>query len=148
VDAALRRVEEIIGTKPILGNNRTGELAMQRMIRSVGAATREAKPPHAVGLQIRPEVDNPRLPIFFFLYGDHCATYTAEANAIIADVLETSGMVFGLGETEYLRGPPGRFEGAGQTWNLVHYYAGNTGGQYYSTSHPELYADTLDYIIT
>jgi hypothetical protein len=146
VDAALRHVEEIIGTEPIRGDNRTGELAMQRMIRSIDAATREAKPPRRTGLQIRPEADNSRLPIFLFLYGDHCATFTDEANAIISDVLETSGMVFGLSEARSLGGPSGNV--MGQTYNLVHYYAGNTGGEYYSTLHPELYEQVLDYIIT
>jgi hypothetical protein len=148
VDAALNAVDDIIGTDVIRGENRTGELAMQHMIRMVDEATRRSKPPHSFGLQIRPEMDMSRLPIFLILYGDHCATFTVEANAIISDVLETAGMVFGLGETESLRGPPGRDEGGVRTWNLVHRYAHSTGGQYYATSHPELYAQTLGYIIT
>jgi hypothetical protein len=147
VDAALKGVEEILGGKAISGENRTGELAMQRMIRAVDESTRSSKPPHSPVLQIRPEMEMTRLPIILFLYGDHSATLTGEANAIISDVLETSGMVFGLSDARFLWGPSEE-DSRGKTWNLVHVYAGNTAGQYYSTPHPELFAPTLDYIIT
>jgi hypothetical protein len=147
VDAALQRVEEILGTERVSGDNRTGELAMQRMIRSIDVATREARPPHAVGLQIRPEMDSSRLPVFLFLYGDHCATFTQEANAIIQDVMESSGMVFGLSSAKSPWGPS-EGERMGKTWNLVHYYAQNTGGVYNHAPRPELFTPILDDIIT
>jgi hypothetical protein len=160
VDAALKGVEDVLGTNAILGNNRSGELAMQRMILMVDEMTRKSKPPQSLGLKIRPETGNSRLPIFLFLYGDHGATFTAEADAIISDVLETSGMIFGLSETEhpwglestheseeYVRGQS-QYDLRDKTWNLVRYYSQNTGGEYYANSHPESFAPLLDYIIT
>jgi hypothetical protein len=36
----------------------------------------------------------------------------------------------------------------GKTWNLVHYYAQNTGGIYYHAPRPELFTPILDDIIT
>jgi hypothetical protein len=144
MDAALKSVDDILAKSVRMGENRTGELAMQRMIRMVDESTRKSKPPHSLGLKIRPEIDNSRLPIFLFLYGDHSATFPAEAHAIISDVLETSGMIFGLSDTNCIWPPVPN----GQIWNLVHYYSRNTGGQYYSTLNPELFAPALAYIIT
>jgi hypothetical protein len=147
VNAALEGVEEILGGKKIEGEARTGEMAMQRMIRSVDESTRTSKPPHAVGLQIRPEMDNSRLPVFLFLYGDHSGTLAAEASSILSDILESSGMAFGLSTAKPIWDMP-LADVPGRTENLVHYYSMNTGGQYYSTANPQLFAPTLDYIIT
>lgn len=60
-DAALTKIETILHQEPILGINRTGELAMQRMIRMILDDTHQTRPS--------------RLPVFLFLYGDACATY-------------------------------------------------------------------------
>jgi len=38
--------------------------------------------------------------------------------------------------------------GGEATTNLVHSYCTRTGGQYYTTARPELYAPTLDYILS
>jgi hypothetical protein len=132
-DAALAKVEEVLGQKAIQGENRAGELAMQKMIRLVLKNTHETPPD--------------RLPIFLFLYGDHCATYMGEANAILRDLLETSGLVFGLTnngvhfESEFM-------QRTGQIFYLVHYYSQETGGEVYSTPDPKLFASALDYILT
>lgn len=128
VDAALKGIDDILAKGVRMGGDRSGELTMQRMIRMVGESTRKSEPPHSLGLQIWPETDNSRLPIVLFLYGDHCATFPPEAHAIISDVLETSGMIFGLSDTMHIWGSVPN----GQIWNLVHYYSRNTGGQYYS----------------
>jgi hypothetical protein len=92
-------------------------------------------------------MDNSRLPVFLFLYGDHSGTLAAEANSILSDILESSGMAFGLSTAKRIWDMP-LADVPGRTENLVHYYSMNTGGQYYSTSHPELFAAALDYIIT
>jgi hypothetical protein len=143
----LEGVEEVLNGKKIEGEARMGEMAMQRMIRSVDESTRTSKPPHAVGLQIRAEIDNSRLPVFLFLYGDHSGTLAVEASRILSDILESSGMAFGLSTAKQIWYMP-LADVPGRTENLVHYYAMNTGGQYYSTADPQLFALTLDYIIT
>jgi hypothetical protein len=114
-DGALAKVEEVLGQKAIQGENRAGELAMQKMIRLVLKSTHEMTPD--------------RLPIFLFLYGDHCATYVEEANAILRDLLETSGLVFGINNIgvsfdSYLSSR------AGQIFYLAHYYSRETGGEF------------------
>jgi hypothetical protein len=139
-DAALAKVEEVLSEKPITGKNRPGELAMQGMIRMVLKNTHETVPQ--------------RLPIFLFLYGDHCATYVDEANSIVTDLLETSGMVYGINDGTWSFDPHrmmpaiGVGPGAGQISYLVHYYSGETGGEVYSTVDPKLYSAALDYILT
>jgi hypothetical protein len=130
-DAALAKVDEVLGQKPIEGDNRTGELAMQRLIRLVLTNTHETTPE--------------RLPVFMFLYGDHCATYVDEANAILRDLLETSGMVFGINNNRVLFESESR---SGQVFYLVHYYSRETGGEIYSTIDPKLFSNALDYTLT
>jgi hypothetical protein len=80
-DAALATVDRLINAPIIEGQNRAGELAMQKMIHMILDDAYQATPQ--------------RLPIFLFLYGDHSGTFVDEANRIIEDVLETSGIVFG-----------------------------------------------------
>jgi len=106
---------------------------MQKMIRLVLKTTHGMTPD--------------RLPIFLFLYGDHCATYVDEANAILRDLLETSGLVFGINNIgvpfdSYLSSR------AGQIFYLVHYYSRETGGEIYSSVDPALFSNALDYILT
>jgi hypothetical protein len=132
-DAALSKVEEVLGQKPIEGQNRAGELAMQKMIRLVLKNTHQTTPE--------------RLPVFLFLYGDHCATYVDEANAILRDLLETSGLVFGINDNKV----PFNFQFAangGQIFYLVHYYSQETGGEIYSSTDLTLFSNALDYILT
>jgi hypothetical protein len=70
-----------------------------------------------------------------------------EADKILENLLEDSSVVFGLNDKGYPyqidHNPP-----SGKIFNLVHYYSSETGGQFYSTSHPELFSDALDYILT
>jgi len=132
-DAALAKVEEVLGQKAIQGENRAGELAMQKMIRLVLKNTHETPPG--------------RLPIFLFLYGDHCATYVDEANAILRDLLETSGLVFGLNNNG-VRFDSELMQRTGQIFYLVHSYSQETGGEIYSSADPTLFSNALDYILT
>jgi hypothetical protein len=131
-DAALAAVNHLINLRPVGGDNRSGELAMQKMIRLTVDSVHQATPD--------------RLPILLFLYGDHCATYAAEADRIIEDVLETSGMVFGLSDNGYPFDPGEMFLGS-KILYLVHYYSQDTGGAFYSTVDPKLFSAGLDYIL-
>jgi len=132
-DVAMAKVEEVLGQKAIQGDNRAGELAMQKMIRLVLKTTHEMTPD--------------RLPIFLFLYGDHCATYVSEANAILQDLLETSGLVFGLNNNG-VHFDSELIQRTGQIFYLVHYYSRETGGEVYSSTDPTLFSNALDYILT
>jgi hypothetical protein len=140
---ALSTVEQVLDQKPPTNTvNRPGELAMQRMIRLVLKKTHEALPE--------------RLPIFLFLYGDQCATYAEEANSISRDLLETSGMVYGINDGTWPFDPrimtrlPGNGDviGGAKIFYLVHYYSRETGGEVYSTIAPRLFSNALDYILT
>ena len=130
-DAALAAVDRLISRHSIEGENRRGELAMQKMIGMILDNVHDFK--------------TERLPIFLFLYGDHCATYVDEADRIIANVLKTSGIVFGLSDNGYPFDPMRQFS-SGQIFYLVHYYSQETGGEFYSTTDPRLFSSALDYI--
>lgn len=141
-DAALAKVEQVLDQKPIVGYNRPGELAMQSMIRKILANAPQTRPI--------------RLPVFLFLYGDGCATYLDEANSISKDLLETSGMVFGINDGTWPYTPPENFPQIASEvdpqqrliFYLVHYYSRQTGGEVYSTPDPRLFSAALDYILT
>jgi hypothetical protein len=131
-DAAVAMADHLISERTVEGENRRGELAMQKMVRmildNVGHATPE------------------RLPIFLFLYGDHCGTFVDEANRIIENVLETSGIVFGVSDNGYPFDSQEMFR-EGKVFYLVHYYSEETGGEFYSTIDPRLFSAALDYIL-
>jgi len=155
-DAALGKVEEILDRKAITGTQtRTGELAMQRMIRLV--------------LQDTDERVTQREPIFLFLYGDRSGTHAGEAESILEDLLESSAMVYGLNDGTWYAttgtnpaGPPSIFSAdptatmptthfgpdVEMTRHLVHYYSHETGGEVYSTLEPTHFSDTLDALLT
>ncbi len=139
--AALAKMETILEQKPVLGTNRRGELAMQRMIRMILRNTHQTSPS--------------RLPVFLFLYGDQCATYVNEANSILRDLLETSGVVYGLNDGSWPYAPQSNFPQIAedvdpqgkQIYYLVHFYSRETGGDVYSASNPSLFSVALDYIL-
>jgi len=133
INVALKGVDAALGAEASFGSNRAGELAMQRMIHLIVEKTKELTPA--------------RLPVLLFLYGDHGATDPGEAASIVVDLLQTSGVVFGLNNGTFYQDPLESIRG-GKTWGLVHYYSQRTGGQCYSTWRPELFAQALDYIIT
>lgn len=140
--AALAKVEDVLDQKPIVGKNRPGELAMQHMIRMILENAHQTRPI--------------RLPVFLFLYGDGCATSLDEANSISKDLLETSGMVFGINDGTWPYTPPENIPEIAsevdpqqrQIFYLVHYYSRQTGGEVYSTPDPKLFSGALDYILT
>jgi hypothetical protein len=132
-DAALKAVETILHQKGLSsGDNRSGELAMQKMIRMTVENVHGATPD--------------RLPVLLFFYGDHAGTDSIEADEIIKYVLETSGVVFGIGNGGWAYHPDMMFTN-GQTGWLVHYYGHETGGQYYIAPNPKFYAAVFNYIL-
>lgn len=131
-DAALALTERIVNQPPIKGQNRSGEVAMQKMVQMIVDNVHQATPQ--------------RFPVLLFLYGDHCATYVDEADRIIGSVLESSGIVFGMSDNGYPFEPTQTFRG-GQVFYLVHYYSQQTGGQFYSTPDPRQFSAALDYIL-
>lgn len=141
-EAALAKIEDVLRQKPIIGDTRKGELAMQRVIETILTSTRRTLPA--------------RLPVFLFLYGDGSGTRKKEADKISTDLLETSGMVFGINDGSWPYDPRNMFypfidaEGyAGpHILYLVHYYSQETGGEVYSTGDPKLFSSALDYILT
>lgn len=129
-DAALQAVDHLLNQPVSPGMDRRGELAMQRMVRTIVNNVTRTKPD--------------RLPVLLFLYGDHSATYPDEAGRIIRDVLETSGIVFGMGDG---RSVFGDLAASGQISHLVHLYSRETGGEYYRPPNPEAFSATLDHIL-
>jgi hypothetical protein len=132
-DAALAKVDELLKAKITHGENRSGELAMQKLVRMVVENVKEAKPD--------------RLPVMVFFYGDHCATYPSEAQEIIKAVLENSGIIFGISDGRWPFDSRHMMYTNGQIGYLVHYYSQETGGEYYTTPDPKLYSAALDYIL-
>jgi hypothetical protein len=133
-DAATAALDKLLSQPPVRGENRSGELAMQRLIRLLVDNAQHSKPD--------------RLPILFFLYGDHCATYPKEAERIIEAVLEASGIVFGMSDGSFQVNPANQYNGYGQINYLVHHYSRETGGEYYITVDPKLFSAAVDYVIT
>jgi len=133
-DAALATLDQLLRRKPVDGESRTGELAMQKLVRSLVDNVHQTKPE--------------RLPILLFLYGDHCATYPNEAEKIIQAVLESSGIVFGMSDGSWLINPRSNYNFYGQINYLVHHYSQETGGQFYTTTDPKLFSAALDYIVS
>ncbi len=155
-DAALSKIEDILNRKPVTDTNtRTGELAMQRMIRLM--------------LDNTDERSTHRQPILLFLYGDRCGTHANEAESILKDLLESSAMVYGLndgtwydvvgvnqssapiGLTAEPSGVPTPFQEvnhSGETYHLVHYYSRETGGAVDSTRDPTHFSDALNELLT
>jgi len=131
-DAALSTIDRLLNEKDVTGENRSGELAMQKMIEMILDNVHSAS--------------EERLPVLVILYNDHSATYIDEADRIIEDVLETSGIVFGIGNNGLPFNPHYMFSN-GQVHFLAHYYSQQTGGQFYSTSDPKLFSAALDYIL-
>jgi len=128
---ALAKVEEILNGKRVDGDNRSGELALQRMIRMILENVHNTTPL--------------RLPIYLFLYGDRSGTRVHEAESVLHDLLESSGIVFGMNDG-FPYDPATVFR-ADQIHFLVHYYGQATGGQVYATHDPALFANALDFIL-
>jgi hypothetical protein len=134
VDDALQGVETVLAAKAILNNNSSLELGLLQMVQLIVKNTKAATPA--------------RLPVLLFLYGDRASSDNRLGNSVLAEFNVTSGIIFGMGVGTRDRDPIEAMRGGDATSNLVHSYCARTGGQYYTTSRPELYAPTLEYIIS
>ena len=134
-DAALTALDKVLSQKAMDFNgvqNRSGELAMQKMLELVVEDAQRTKPS--------------RLPVFLFLYGDHCGVYEHEADRILQKVLETSGVVFGISDGGVGFNPDMLFANH-QINFVVHYYSQQTGGEYYTATNASLFPSALDFIL-
>jgi hypothetical protein len=72
---------------------------------------------------------NPKsLPVIVFLHGDHTGQPHGELNKLVDDFLETSGIVFGIRDSQ---SPNLRFI-IGEQAKIMHYMVRHTGGEYFS----------------
>lgn len=138
VDAALNAVDQVLGPKVSNTSDRGAMQAMLHMVNSAVESTKATKPTGS---------DQSYMPVFLFLNGDQGGTDSREANVIIEALMESSGMVFGLGEVD-MHHDVLEDVGSGQTYNQIHYYCRTTGGQFYSTTQTSLFPSTIDYIIS
>jgi hypothetical protein len=87
---------------------------------------------------------NPQpLPVIVFLDGDHTGQPRYELDQVVNDLLETSGIVFGIKDQ---MAPKMYGLGNGQVSEISHYVAEKTGGQYL-TAYAKDYATALDMIL-
>ena len=132
-EGVVAALEQLLGQRSANGDNRSGELAMQKLIRVVVRNSTDA----AIE----------RFPVLVFLYGDHSGAYRNEADDIIADILRTSGIVFGISDNGWRYNSDDVIY-AGTVNYLAHYYSLETGGGFYTTDDPKLYSSILDYILS
>ena len=116
---------------PPAGKSRGGELTLQRLVRLIIDDAHHANP--------QP------LPVIVFLHSDHTGMPVDEINRLVDDLLETSGMVFGIKDADARGFPRGRL-GNGEQGSILHYMADETGGQYFSVR-STLYATALQAIL-
>lgn len=134
-EAAIAALDKVLSQKAMdfrWVQNRPGELAMQKMLELIVDDAQHTKPS--------------RLPVFLFLYGDHCGAYEHEADRILQRVLETSGIVFGISDGGVRFNPDMLFANH-QINFLVHYYSEQTGGEYYTAANSSLYTSALEFIL-
>ena len=119
---------------PMLGNRAKtcpGERALREIMQKILQNTRESKPE--------------RVPVMVFLYGDHSGMPEKAVDEMVDDVLETSGVVFGI--TDITVGPSqSHWNRSQERGAIIHYIVAETGGQYFSV--PEnLYGTALESIL-
>jgi hypothetical protein len=107
-------------------SNAVGEVTFRRMVRLI----------------IRDAVcKNPQpLPVIVFLHGDYTGQSRPDLDELIGDLLETSGIVFGISDQ---RSP--NLHLLGEQARILHYMAEDTGGEYFSAP-PSRYAEALEAI--
>jgi hypothetical protein len=83
------------------------------------------------------------LPVIVFLDGDHTGQPRHELDRVVDDLLETSGIVFGIKDQ---MAPRVYGLGNGEQAEISHYVAERTGGQYFTAAAKD-YATALDMIL-
>jgi hypothetical protein len=87
---------------------------------------------------------NPQpLPVIVFLDGDNTGQPRGKLDRVVDDLLETSGIVFGIKDSH---SPPALILTNGEVGEIEHYMADKTGGQFYSAP-PQGYAAALESIL-
>jgi hypothetical protein len=87
---------------------------------------------------------NPRpLPVIVFLDGDHTGQPRSELDQVVDDILETSGIVFGIQDE---KAPKCCGLTIGEQGQISHYVAEKTGGEYFSAP-AQGYAAALEMIL-
>lgn len=119
---------------PPAGERRLGELTLQRLLRLIldDAHRRNPQP----------------LPVILCLHSDYTGMPQPEFAAIADDLLETSGILFGIKDADvpdFMAVPPGASK-TGHVLSALHYLATATGGQYFSV-HPKLYSTALESVL-
>lgn len=132
-DAVVASLTETL--RPIAFNahardDRRGELTLQRLLRMILDEAHHADP--------QP------LPVVLFLHTDVTGMPRPEADAVVDELLETSGFAFGIKDAAAPNYPRGHL--FGEQSSVLHYMAAQTGGEYYSVP-PSAYAATLKNIL-
>ncbi len=130
-DSAIRVLVETLKPIPFhTGGNsdEVGEVTFRKMIRLIiqDAHRRNPQP----------------LPVIVFLHGDYTGQPRRELDDLVDDVLETSGIAFGIKDTR----SPGLHSFPGEQAEILGYMAKHTGGQYFSVP-PQGYAAALEAIL-
>lgn len=128
VDGALTSLEALFHKSPKTPGTRSGELALQAMLRLIIDSAHQSKPEP--------------LPVIVFLYGDHSGMERDEADELLKNLLETSGMVFGINDGA-VRVSPIYLDNQHAQPNVAHFLAVKTGGQFFSIP-PKAFAVALD----
>ena len=137
-DGAISALTEVLKPfdydTPPASERRLGELTLQRLLRLIIEDAHQRNP--------QP------LPVLLCLHSDYTGIPQPEFAKIVDDLLETSGIVFGIKDADihdFLAVPPGASK-TGEVLSALHYLAAATGGQYFSV-HPKLYSTALESVL-
>lgn len=130
-DAALAALEKLFHGWPKGVGTRAGELALQGMLGLILENVHRTKPEP--------------LPVIVFLYGDHSGMEREEVDDLLNDLLQTSGIVYGINDGAVPVSPVYLDNQHAQP-NVAHFLAVKTGGQFFSVE-PKMYATALDDIL-
>jgi hypothetical protein len=131
LDGGLARLEGIFHQKAKNPANRPGEVALQAMLRLILT--------HANASEVRP------LPVIIFLYGDHSGLERSEADHLLSDTLENSGIIFGINDGAVAVSPVYLNNEHSQP-NVAHFLSAMTGGQFFSVK-PNMFGLALEDIL-
>lgn len=115
IDQVLAKLEKLFHGLPYGVGTRAGELALQEMLRKILDNVHRIKPEP--------------LPVIVFLYGDHNGMEREEADNVLKDLLQTSGIVYGINDGAVPVSPIYVDNQHAQP-NVAHFLAAKTGGQF------------------
>ena len=110
---------------------RQGEYALQKMLQLVLKNAHETKPEP--------------VPVIIFLHSDHTGMPANEVDELVDDVLETSGIVYGI-KNSSLPEWPTHWNNTGERGSILHYLSDETGGEYFRVPE-DLYATVIEGIL-